>query len=340
MKAFVTGSTGLLGSNLVMALVAAGYEVKALARSRQKAEQLFRDTQVEVVVGDMEDVSAFAPHMTGSDALFHTAAYVREVFGPGNHWPKLEKINVQRTLELLTQAERFGVKTAIHTSSTSVLGLRADGTPADEHTPPDDYARNDPYARSKLLAEQGIMNFLKTHGLPVVLILPSALIGPQDLGPSASGQALIQILEGKLPILPPGGVSAVDVRDVVTAMTHAVERGRSGERYIVSNGYITFAQLVEIIGKLFGVPVPKRTVPYPILSVLARAGELTSRMAGKPPQMSVNALKAMNRKHEVSAEKAIRELDVTFRPFEETVRDTANWFLANGYAHPPVPLST
>src|SRR5215468_6571838 len=100
MKAFVTGSTGLLGSNLVNALVAAGYEVKALARSRAKAEKVLGHTQVEIVVGDIENIAAFAPQMAGTDVLFHTAAYVREMFAPGNHWPKLEKINIQGTLEL------------------------------------------------------------------------------------------------------------------------------------------------------------------------------------------------------------------------------------------------
>ena len=336
MKVFVTGSTGLLGSNLVNALVTAGHEVKALARSREKAEKLFPHSPVEIVVGDMENISAFAPHMAGSDVLFHTAAYVREVFGPGNHWPKLEKINVQGTLELLTQAERYGVTMAIHTSSTSVLGIGPKGTPADESAPPDDYSRNDPYARSKLLTEQGIAGFLKTHHLPVILMLPSALFGPQDVGPSATGQAIIQILERKFPVIPPGGVGMVDARDVAVAMIKAAERGRSGERYIVSKEYITLEHLAQTVSKVCGVPIAARHIPYTALNLLAHAAELTSRLTGRQPAISVNALKAMNRKHEVSSEKVIRELGVTFRPFEETIRDTANWFLANGYVHSAV----
>jgi dihydroflavonol-4-reductase len=281
----------------------------------------------------MENIPAFAPQMAGSDVLFHTAGYVREVFGPGNHWPKLEKINVQGTLELLTQAERYGVKTAIHTSSTSVLSIGPNGTPSDERTLPDDYSRNDPYARSKLLAEQAIADFLTTHRLSVMLILPSALFGPQDAGPSATGQAIIQILERKFPVIPPGGVSMVDARDVATAMINAVERGRSGERYIVSKGYVTLEQLAQTVSRVSGVPIPTRRVPYAVLNLLAHAGELTSRITGMQPPISVNVLKAMNRRHEVSAAKAIRELGVTFRPFEEPIRDTANWFLANGCVH-------
>jgi dihydroflavonol-4-reductase len=234
MKAFVTGSTGLLGGNLVNALVAAGHEVKALARSREKAEQALAQAlayaPVEIVVGDMENIPAFAPHMAGSDVLFHTAGYVHEAFGPGDHWPKLEKINVQATRELLTHAETQGVTTAIHTSSTSVLGRSASGVPSDERTPPDDFAQRDPYARSKLLAEQAIAEFLTSHHLRVMLVLPSGIVGPQDMGPSLAGRSIIQILERKLPILPPGGGAMVDARDVATAMIRAAERGLSGER--------------------------------------------------------------------------------------------------------------
>src|SRR5262245_18041659 len=261
MKAFVTGSTGLLGSNLVDALVAAGYEVKALARSREKAEHLLGHAlhaPVEIVVGDMEDIPAFAPQLAGSDILFHTAAYVREVFGPGDHWPKLEKINVMGTLELLTQAERYGVTAAVHTSSTSVVGMGLYGSPSDESVPPDAYARSDPYARSKLLAEQAIAEFLQIHRLPVMLVLPSALVGPQDPGPSATGQAILQILQQKLPIIPPGGLSMVDARDVATAMIRAAERGRSGERYIVSSEYVTLEHLAQIVSRVSGVPIPTR----------------------------------------------------------------------------------
>lgn len=338
MKAFVSGSTGLLGSNLVNALVAAGHEVKALARSREKAEQLLPHARVEIVVGDMENIPAFAPHLAGSDVLFHTAAYVREAFGPGNHWPKLEKINVQGTLELLTEAERYGVKTAIHTSSTSVLGIGPKGIPSDERTPPDTFSQSDPYARSKLLAEQAIADFLKTHRLPVIRILPSALFGPQDTGPSATGQPILQVLERKLPILPPGGVSMVDARDVATAMINAALRGQSGERYIVSRGYVTLEHLARTVSHISGVPIPTRRIPYTVLNLVAHAGEWISRLTGVPSTLSVKALEALNRRHEVSAAKAIRELGVTFRPFEETIRDTANWFLANGYVHAAVQM--
>src|SRR5690349_9143977 len=100
MKAFVTGSTGLLGVNLVRLLRERGHEVRALVRSPEKARRLLGDTGAQVVAGDLEDVDAFAPALGGCDVVFHTAAYFREYFGPGDHWPALERLNVHATLQL------------------------------------------------------------------------------------------------------------------------------------------------------------------------------------------------------------------------------------------------
>jgi dihydroflavonol-4-reductase len=337
MKAFVTGSTGLLGSNLVNTLVASGYEVQALARSREKAKKLFDHSKVEIVMGDLENIPSFATQLAGSDVLFHTAAYVHEVFKPGNHWPKLEKLNIHATVELLHQAEKHGVKKVIHTSTTSVLGIAPNGMPSDEQTPPDDFSRNDLYSKSKLLAEQAIEEFQKNLDVSIVRILPSGILGPQDSGPSTPGQAIVQILERKFPIIPPGGFGIVDVRDVAEAMIRAVEHGRAGERYIISNRYVSLSELVEIVGRVSGVKTPTQQVPYSVLNVAAHISELTSRITGIPPMLSVNALKTINRKQEVSADKAIRELGLTFRPFDETIRDTIAWFLSNGYVRSAAP---
>src|SRR5689334_16399159 len=111
MKAFVTGSTGLLGSNLVQLLLAQGFEVKALARSKQKAEQILgKNTKAQIILGDMEDVGGFASELADVDVLFHVAAYFREYFGPGDHWTKLKQINIDGTIQILTEAEKRGVK--------------------------------------------------------------------------------------------------------------------------------------------------------------------------------------------------------------------------------------
>src|SRR5215471_5519632 len=132
MRAFITGSTGLLGNNLVRLLCEQGYEVTALVRSRAKAARLFVGLNVSLVEGDMRDVAAFGAALEGCDILFHTAAYFREYFQPGDHWKTLEAINVKGTRTLLEEAERRGIQKVIYVSSSSVIGSQSSAAPGDE----------------------------------------------------------------------------------------------------------------------------------------------------------------------------------------------------------------
>lgn len=332
MKAFVTGSTGLLGSNLVRLLLDQGHEVRALARSKGKAEKVLgQHERLSVVVGDMENINAFAPHMQGSEVLFHTAAYFREYYAPGDHWGKLHRINVEGTIRLLDEAEKYGVQKVIYTSSSGVMGRAPDGSPADETTPPDAHVYENLYFKSKVLAEQEIDRWLRSHALPVVLIRPTAMLGPSDTAPTTLGQAIIDLLAGKISVVPPGGFEFVDARDVAQAMINAVERGKRGERYVVSSGYRTMAELVQIIEKVSGIRAPRTRLPFPIMLAVAWLMERSAAMRGQNPRISVVAIRSMRRKRPVTPQKAVRDLGTTFRSIEETVRDEVQWFRLNGY---------
>ncbi len=333
MKAFVTGSTGLLGINLVQQLVENGWEVKALARSREKAAKFLDTRRVEVVVGDMEDVRAFAPALAGCDVLFHTAAYFRDYFSPAaadEHWRQLKRINVDATLELLNAAERYEVKKTIYVSSSSVVGVKPDGTPGDETTGFRDPQHN-LYARSKILAEQSINDWLKTHRMPVVMILPTAIFGPGDAGPTGAGQMVLDFLARRLPAIPPGGFNVVDVRDVAQAMLKVVEVGKSGERYIVDNTYYSVADIIRLLSEITGIPAPQLHMPYPVAMAFARFSETTARLTGTRPSVTVNAIRTLNAGFLVDSDRAKRELGVTPRPFTETLRDMVTWYQQHQY---------
>src|SRR5215470_7983464 len=115
--AFVTGATGLLGNNLVRLLIAKGVKVRALARSAEKARRQFGNLPVEIVQGDLENVSGFAHALAGADAVFHTAAYFRDSYKGGTHRNELQRINVVGTANLLQAAYAAGVRRFVHTSS-------------------------------------------------------------------------------------------------------------------------------------------------------------------------------------------------------------------------------
>lgn len=330
MRAFVTGGTGLLGSNLVQLLIEQGYEVRALVRSRSKAAQAFAGLSVELVEGDMANIAGFAAALEGCDVLFHTAAYFREYYQRGDHWATLQAINVDGTIALLRAAEQRGVAKVIYTSSSGVIGMEPGADWGDERTPPDAYALANLYFRSKVLAEQRVAEFLAGSKLPVVLILPGWMFGPGDAAPTSSGQLVLDYINRKLPGVISGGGTPVDVRDVAQAMINAVSRGVSGERYIVGGDtFVGFDELFALLEQASGVPRPRLRIPHALALGLAFVLEAASRFSGKPALITLNGLRAVQERRTTRSDKARRELGATFRPLADTLRDEVAWFRAN-----------
>lgn len=330
MKAFVTGATGLLGNNLVRLLVQQGYEVKALVRSKEKAQNFLGDVKnVEFIQGDMENVASFAETLQGCDVLFHTAAYFREYYQPGDHWPKLEKINVLGTIELLEAAEKHGIKKAIHVSSSGVIGEDDSKGIGDESTGASGIALENLYFRSKVETEKAIANFLKTHSMPVVMILPGWMYGPGDAAPTSAGQLVQDFLGRKLPGVLNGGATIADARDVAEAMITAAQKGKNGERYIVGGKLYRLADIMKTLEKVSGVPAPKFRIPTPLALTIAWVSEIVARLTGGTTLLTVNGIKTIANPHQISSEKAIKELGAKFRPLEDTLRDTVNWYKSN-----------
>jgi dihydroflavonol-4-reductase len=327
MRAFVTGATGLLGTNLVRLLREQGHEVRALVRSCEKAASAFRGLDVETVMGDMGDVTAFAGAFDGCDVVFHTAAYFREYYQPGDHWPALERINVLATVELLSEAARRGVKTVVHTSSSGVVGPGPNGEPGDESTPPPREAQTNLYFKSKLVAEEAIRTWMAQHPqLRVVMVLPGWMFGPEDAAPTGSGRLVLDFLAGKLPGIVDGGTCIVDARDVALAMIIAAERGQQGGRYIVAGQYYSLEEVMKTLESVSAVPAPTRHIPYPLIITYAWFAELGARVTGRAPTVSLQGVRIMHAKHVIRSDKAARELGAKFRPLADTLRDEVEWY--------------
>jgi dihydroflavonol-4-reductase len=331
MEAFVTGGTGLLGSNLVRELVQRGYRVRALVRSIDKAKFLLGGLPVEFIQGDIQDVAAFAPALAGCDVLFHTAAYFRESYGVGDHWPQLKRLNIDATIELLEAAEKAGVGKAIYVSSSGTIGRYPDGRPGDELAPPSATTHSNLYFKSKLMAEAAVANFLKTSTLLVVLICPGAMLGPQDAAPTEFGQFVLDFLHRKIPGLLAGGMPTVDVRDVAAAMVNAVERGRSGDRYLVGGPYYSMADLMRTLESVSGLPAPKPKIPGFVMRLLAFLSTALARLSGGKPAIPAEGVRIMLARLAYDSDKAERELAVTFRPLEETLSDMVAWYRRHNY---------
>jgi dihydroflavonol-4-reductase len=192
-----------------------------------------------------------------------------------------------------------------------------------------------------VLGEQAITQFLETHTLDVVLILPGWIVGLGDGAPTTSGQIVLDLLDRKLPAIPPGGSAIVDVRDVAQAMVNAVTRGRRGERYIVSGRYASLADVAQTVERVAGVPAPKVRLPFVVALTCAWVAQTYAQLTGTPTVVTVNGIRSMHDHIDLWSAKAERELGATFRPLENTLRDEVAWFRAQrATPAPPVPHTT
>lgn len=330
--AFVTGATGLLGNNLVRLLVEQGFAVRALVRSQAKGESQFAGLPVELVIGDMLAVEGFAPALAGVDVVFHTAAYFRDSYTGGSHWPKLHAANVLGTRALLHHAHAVGVRRFVHASSIAVL-LGTRGALVDETMLRQEHEADD-YYRSKILSDREVLAFLGSHpDFHAALVLPGWMHGPGDMGPTSAARMVIDVAKGRLPGVPPGSISLVDARDVAQAMILADRQGRRGERYLAAGRHLTMGELLPMVGDALGVAVPKRRMPMAMLYLVAGISELRARITGKPVLLSWAAARAMaseNERSHFNHAKSEAELGLQFRPVEDTLRDEVAWLRASG----------
>jgi dihydroflavonol-4-reductase len=333
MIAFVTGSTGLLGHNLTRQLLESGWTVRALVRSPKKAAQLFQGLNLEIVEGDMENVAGFTHALSGVDAVFHTAAFFREYYQPGNHWDTMKRINIDATLELIGAAERAGVTTFVHTSSSGTIGVKPDKTSGDENTPADATQLKNLYFRSKVEGDAAIKRWLEAEDrrMKLVTILPGWMIAPRDAAPTSAGELILNFMARKISAVLDAGTTTVDARDVAAAMLGAVDKGRSGERYIVGGRLVLFDELFSTLERVSGVKAPSLKLPNWVAILVAGLETRVSTLRGVAPTMPIEGVRTLLPKDTVSSAKAVHELGVTFRPLEETLRDTVAWFRDNGY---------
>ncbi len=339
MRALVTGSTGMLGHNLVRHLLEMGWEVRALVRSAAKAKTLFQGLSLTTVQGDMENVAGFTVALEGVDAVFHTAAFFREYYQPGDHWAAMKRINIDATLELIEAAERAGVTTFVHTSSSGTIGNQhgssgnQHGSSGTEDTPADARQLQNLYFKSKVEGDAAISTWLEStpRRMKLVTILPGWMIAPRDAAPTSAGELILNLIHGKIPGIMDAGTSTVDARDVAVAMLSAVTKGRSGERYIVAGRLVLFKDLFKGVTDAANVRMPSFMMPNWLVLTVAALDTWRAHITNTAPTMPLEGVRTLLPKHTVSSAKAISELGASFRPIGDTLRDTVQWYADNGY---------
>lgn len=325
-KTLVTGGTGFLGRAVVVELLAAGREVRVLAR--QPDHPALAGLKVEVARGDLRDPVSVATAVTGCQRVFHVAADYR-LWVPD---PKaMYAVNVQGTKDLLAAAAEAGVTRMVYTSTVGTLGNPGDGTPGTEETPVSLADMVGHYKRSKFLAEQAVLEAAR-QGFPVVLVHPSAPVGPWDARPTPTGQMIVDFLKGRMPAYLETGLNLVHVRDVAQGHLLAEEKGRGSEKYILGNQNLSLSEIFQMLADITGLPAPRVRLPYwPILALSYLDEFWATHVSHKPPRMPVAAVKMAKKFMYFDSGKAVRELGLPQTPVRQALKDAVAWFQQKGY---------
>lgn len=320
MRAFVTGGTGFVGANLVRLLLQQGYEVKTLARSSSCLDNL-KSLEIEIVQGDLNDEYLWQK-MSGCQVLFHVAAQY-------SLWQTdsalLYRSNVLGTRNILRCARQASIERTIYTSSVAAIGVKDGDIPADEtYQSPVERLVGD-YKKSKYYAEQEAVKAIN-QGQDIVIVNPSTPIGALDLKPTPTGEIIVRFLARKMPFYVNTGLNLIDVKDVAWGHILALEKGKTGDRYILGNQNLTFAELLTKLSQITGLSAPKSTIPYWVPYVVAWLEENIWAKLGKQPNIALDGVKMSKQKMFYDSSKAVRELGLPQSNIDKALIEAVQWF--------------
>lgn len=319
-KTLIIGATGFVGGAIARAAVAGGWQVRAARRDDRRVGaigDLAGKGEIEWCQANLIDPSTIAEAMLGCDVIFHAAGY----YPTGSHDPAGQIRRAQAQMERVLLAFRqVKPDLLVYTSSFSSIGAPAEpGRLANES---DIYQLgNAPalYFDVKIVMEQMAL----ASGLPVVVLCPTAIFGPGDVKP-ATGRLLVDVARGRVPFYLNGQVNVVDVRDVAGAHLTAVERGQPGERYIIGGENMSIRDMLTIMARQAGRRPPWLRLPSELI-------EASGAIAGRLGILGGEMLQAVRYFQPLDTSKARAALNLTARPFTETIRDALDWFRERGY---------
>jgi dihydroflavonol-4-reductase len=327
MLAFVTGATGFLGSHVARALAEQGADLRLLVRPTSNLRNL-EGLNTETTSGDLRDPASLEKAMSGCEVVFHVAAdYRLWVQDPA----EMYRSNVEGTRAILEAARKNKIRCVVYTSSVATMGFTGNGRPADEDSPVSLADMIGHYKRSKFMAEQVAMEAGR-NDLRVLTVNPTTPVGEQDIKPTPTGRIVVDFLKGKFPAYVETGLNLVDVRECALGHIAALEKGKSGERYILGGEDLTLKQILDKLGAISGLPSPKIKLPYFVAYAAGLVDQTVSgSLLGREPRATVETVRMGKKKMWASSDKAQRELGWKPVPAENALRRAVEWFRANAY---------
>jgi len=312
-KILLTGATGFLGGHVTRTLAEAGHELRIMHRKSSDTEPIRRYAS-RLIEADITDPVESLKAAAGGDAVVHMAADL-------SHWhahrDRVVRTNVTGTRVMVEAAKTAGVPTFLHTSSIAAVGYSVDGEPIDENAPYNFADFHLLYNDSKREAEAEALD-AQRYGVRVVIVNPGVLYGPRSLS-HTFGHTMLELAAGRIPAHPTGGISVTDVADAALGIVAALERGRSGERYLLTGHNISYGDLFSRQAQLVGAAYRGRPFPGYALATVARLFELRSTFTGTEPRLTIDNAKIGTLLMYYTSAKAVRELGYSNRPLDTTL---------------------
>ena len=327
MTTLVTGANGFVGAAVVRALLAGNRPVRALVRPTSDCTNL-EALPVELVHGDLNEPESLRAAVAGCRFVMHVAADYR-LWAPDAE--SMYETNVHGSVRMLEAAAEARVERMVYTSSVAVLGSSGGASPADEETPVSLADMIGPYKRSKFLAERAVRERAAKLGFPLVTVNPSTPIGPGDIKPTPTGRIIVDAASGRIPAFVDTGLNIVHVDDVARGHLLALDSGRAGERYILGGADMSLQKILSTIAALSGRKAPRIRLPRWSVYPAAACAEALSRVTGREPRLSLDAVRMASKYMYFSNSKAERELGYEWREPAVALADALEWFRHHGY---------
>jgi len=329
-KCFVTGANGFVGSHVVRALRARGYDVTALVgRDLDLANLEGLDVPVREL--DLLDERSVELALEGGEALFHTAACYSFWERDRRH---IYRVNVGGTRTVLDAAMRLGYRRAVYTSSTATLVPSFGSAQQDEERIYDARHFHGHYKASKVMAEMAALR-VAANGLPLVIVHPTTVLGDGDRRPTPTGGMVVHFLNGRMKAYADTVLNIVDVADVAEGHVLAFERGRRGHRYILGGENLTMGEVTRILSRLTGIPAPTVRIPNGILRAAGMVNEwIADYLTRRPPLVDRESTLHAAANRPFSSEKARAEIGYQPSSAQAALMKSVRWFVAEGRVSP------
>jgi dihydroflavonol-4-reductase len=325
-KKLVLGASGFLGSHVTRRLVEQGDDVRVMLR-RTSSTKAIDDLDVERCYGDLYDDDALRAAMAGCDVVYYCVVDARMWLRDPAPLFRTNVEGLRNVLDIATEPEiAAGLRKFVFTSTVGTLAISDTRlvTEEDEHN----WNGGGAYIEARVAAENLLFEYVRERDLPGVAMCVSTTYGPRDWQPTPHGSQIAMIAAGRMPFYPDIGLEVVGIEDAARAMLLAADHGRVGERYIVSDRYMTMGEIQRIVAEAAGVRPARIRIPRSVLRVAARANDIAARVLRRDLPFAAVGQRMVELMSPLDHSKAERELGWKPEPVEESLVRAVEFFQA------------